>query len=867
MNRNILKKVLSFTGVILILYAFAFAFAPECFNGKVVNQGDVSSWVGMVQETRSYNAQHPEDPTAWTNSMFGGMPTTTMTTMPKGDYTRGLYRLLSVGPAPVSYFFLAMTGALLLLLAFGCSLPVSAGAAIAVSFCTYNAQIIQVGHNTKIMAIGLMSWVLAALVFTYRQALDKESGKARWLSLTLLGASLFGLAMSFQIKANHPQISFYLAIIVLLYALTQFVWVLMKKNRKLIGRFFTASALLLVVGLTGIATNATVFVPTMKYTPYSMRGGSELSHINDGNEVQGRDGLALGYATAWSYGIEETPNFLIPYFNGGPSAGNPGLSSNAARFLLASGCRGKEFDANISRMPLYWGPQPFTAGPMYMGAVTVFLFILGLFAFKGKEKWWIAGACLIALLLGWGNNVMWFTRLWYEHVPLYNKFRTVSMALVVLQVCMPLLGFMTLDRIIKGKIDRRDAVNGSYAALIICGGFCLAFALVPSLAGDFVSVHDKNLPPELAGALVQDRMSMLRSSALRSLFFVLVPALAIIWGAKGREGFATGKRGAVVLGLIVLLVAVDMFSTGREYLNSSHFVDAERFDSSVSRKRPVDEMILEDTDPDYRVLDLSVDIFNDSHQCYWHKCIGGYSPAKIQRYQDLIERYITPECKKLIKLAENTGNLGEYQDNLPYLPVLSMLNARYIILDSQIPPVTNSHALGNAWFVSRTVSAKNPDDEIRLLGKIDPAECAVIKTGTSVSSEAFEPAERAIELLTYEPNELRYAVRCEKPGVAVFSEIWYPDGWKAWIEPAGQCGEVVKGKYVPTENAKDLTLFCADWTLRAAEIPSGSHEIIMRYEPSSYDSGKNISKASSLALIAILILSCMGFAICENKQN
>ena len=429
------KKLLLYAGIVVGLLILSYAYVPQVLSGKIVNQSDISGWQGMSHEMMSWNAAHPDDQTAWTESMFGGMPTATIHASTKGDWTQQIYDFLLLGRRPATYLFISLLGAWLLMLALGIHPLIAVGGAIAVTFCSYNLQIIQVGHNTKMQALAFLPWVLAALIFTYNQALSRhprpDRGSHSWLSGTILGAALFGLALSFQVKANHPQITYYLAILILIYVI---VLAVSLRGKRLWGRFFAASALLLVLGVAGIATNATKLLPTMEYTPYSMRGGS--TEASEGGA--GAKGLDIDYATAWSYGWEELPNLLIPNFNGGSSSGavNPKHSETYDLLKRAGQPNLKE---TAKHLPLYWGPQPFTAGPMYMGAITVFLFILGLFLYKGKEKWWIVAGTVLAVLLALGSHFLAFTKFFYNVAPLYNKFRTVSMALTVLQFTLPQL--------------------------------------------------------------------------------------------------------------------------------------------------------------------------------------------------------------------------------------------------------------------------------------------------------------------------------------------------------------------------------------------------------------------------------------------
>ena len=604
MNKELVKKILVYAGIILLFLVISYGFVPEVLSGKIVNQSDIASWKGMANEAMTHNEAHPEDPTAWTNSMFGGMPTTATIDSFEGDWTDKIYDFLLTGRRPATYLFLALVGGFLLMLSMGINGIVAVAGAIAIAFCSYNMQIIQVGHNTKMQAIAYFPWVLAGVIFTYRSALrlldDTRRGNlASWLPKTVLGATLFAFALSMQIKANHVQITYYLAIVIAVYVIALFISLCCnKEKRALIGRFFVASALLLAIGTVGIATNANKLIPTYEYTEYTMRGGSELSGSGTGHSDSGLD---LEYATAWSYGIEEMPNLLIPNFNGGSSSGELSMSSETAKLLKRAGQ--PNLRQVIRHMPLYWGPQPFTAGPMYMGAISVFLFVLGLFLCKGREKWWMLAATVIAVLLSWGSHFMWFTKLWFDYAPMYNKFRTVSMALIVLQVTIPLLGFYTLDRILKEKYTSKEFGKAALPAYLLTGVFCLACALVPGIAGSFTGAADAGQPDILTNALAADRQALLKKDAWTSFWMISVTAALLMWAFRTPKRDAVGKEGSFVrkgrMGIVavamVILVSLDLMPVGKRYLNKEHFVTRKDF-SAQYEPRPVDEMILEDKD-------------------------------------------------------------------------------------------------------------------------------------------------------------------------------------------------------------------------------------------------------------------------------
>ena len=892
MNKTLIKKILTYAGIVLLLAGIAYSFVPQVLDGKIVNQSDIAGWKGMAHEAQEFNKANPDDQTAWTGSMFGGMPTTAIIDNFEGDWTKPLYKVLMWGKRPGSYLFVTLLGAFLLMISMGISKILAIAGAVAVAFCSYNMQIIQVGHNTKMQAIAFLPWVLAGVIFTYKAALSNK----KWLPKTVLGSVLFALALSMQIKANHIQITYYLAIIIAIYAVALLIslW----KNRKetsttdctgitALKRFFVASALLLAVGCVGIATNANKLIPTYEYTPYTMRGGSELTSDSDTHNSKGLD---LEYATAWSYGINEMPNLLIPNFNGGSSSGALALDSETGKLLKRVGQ--PNLRQTLQHMPLYWGPQPFTAGPMYMGAITIFLFVLGLCLVKGREKWWMLVATLIAAMLAWGNHFMWFTKLWFEYVPLYNKFRTVSMALIVLQVTLPLLGFYVLDKVLKGDYEKKEMMKGGLIAFGVTAGFCLLATIIPGIAGTFTGSVDAGQPDILVDALVADRQALLKADALRSFVLIGICFGLIVWAVRGygkkqsaqqsanqASTQATGSNKATVAAIaIALIVLFDMFSVGKRYLNGDHFITPKNFEAQYE-PRPVDEMLFEDEDPNFRVLDISINTFNSSIASYHHKTIGGYSPVKMQRYQDLIETYITDEIRSIYDVVGKSATVQDVVLNLPELKITSMLNGKYIILGGEYPPVENFNAMGHCWFVENCEKAASPDEEIALTGVVDLRKTAVIGADFETVTEGVYFSDLndtnglgaqgdwtdEIALTHYAPNELRYTFNTNRERAAIFSEIYYPKGWKAWIEPAGTYGSVKNGHYIPTAEAQEVELFRADWILRGAIIPQGEGQLIMRFEPDSFKTGAAVSRICSILLLLMLALAIAGMIIPRKK--
>ncbi len=852
------KNLLICLGIVLGFLVLSYAFVPQLLEGKIVNQSDISGWQGMSHEKLEWDRAHPGEPAAWTGAMFSGMPTTTIQASTKGDWTQKIYDVLLTGKRPATYLFISLLGAFLLFLAFGVNPVIAAFGAIAVTFCSYNIQIIQVGHNTKMQALAFAPWVLAAVVYTYRAA-TASAGAGSWLrpilaslrlsnasprhpsaatvaARTIFGSSLFGLALSMQIKANHPQISYYLAIMIIIYVAVLLVSLLRQKAS--LKGFWIASALLLVMGVAGIGTNAIKLLPTWEYTPHSMRGGTTVKAADDGAS---RKGLDIDYATAWSYGWEELPNIAIPNYNGGASSGPLGMDSETVQLLKRAGQTNLK---QVSKhLPTYWGPQPFTAGPMYMGAVTVFLFILGLCWYKGKERWWAVIASLLAVLLALGSHFLWFTRLFYDWVPLYNKFRTVSMALVVLQFTLPVLGFLMLDGIVKDASGAKPLRCKVLISGGISAGLLLLLALLQSMFGTFSGAADAGQPEILTNALAADRYHLLWADTFRSLLLVVAAVLLLVWGAGAQSAEAqlvddsactkndAGKNGKSITGsnlrssgqmvggrrmagaaLVGVLVLADLFMVGKRYLGPDDFVSPKSFQSQFS-KRPVDEMILADTDPSYRVLDLTVNVFNDSHPSYWHKNIGGYSPAKLQRYQEYIDARIAPDISRLSKAISGAATVEEAEERLPYLESLASLNCRYIIVGENNPPLEYKYARGNAWF------------------------------------EDGSP----VQLTSYTPDKLEYNYSSATGGLAVFSEVYYPAGWVARLEDGTQLPVELYG------GGSDELGAVAAGVLRCIDLPAGEHQLTMSFEPTSYSRGEAISRACSILLILLVLGAAVSY--------
>ena len=900
MDKKLSKKILIGVGAVLFFLGLSYAFVPQVLDGEIVNQGDIQHYVGMSREMTTWNDAHPDDPTQWTGSMFSGMPTTPITIVNGGDATQPVYDFLLLGKRPATYLFIALLGGFLLMLSLGIDWLLAIGGAVAIAFCSYNFQIIEAGHNTKMQAIAFIPWVLAGLIYTYKVALQqisplaslgrndnchlersREISSASWWARTVLAAALFGLALSLEIKANHVQITYYLALMILLYAVTMIVWVCWKRRSQW-KEFLIASALLLVLGGLGIATNANKLLPMNDYKPVSTRGGTELTQSVGGDLSQG--GMSLDAMTRYSYGWTELPNLFIPDWNGGGNgarfslddtrgvpAWRDAITDSYVGQAMEMGYSYAEADALIRREYgqeiiatarsyteglMYWGPQGSTKGPMYMGCITVFLFILGLCLYDGKERWWLLAVTLMAVLLSIGyqvNGQYYYTiqRWASNHLPMYANFRAVSMVLILLQVALPMLGFLVLDRILKRKYEPKRFLRGLAVAFAVAGGFALLSLVIPR---SFMAASDANyMDDTLMAAMAADRKALLTADAL--LCFALIAGVAAVlvgfYLLPENDSWLSRNRRPAAAGAIGLLILLNLFGVGRRYLNDSHFVTPRDFNKAYAERAVDREIKKKDPKKTARVLDMSGDTFNSAIASYHHRCIGGYSPAKLQRYDDLITAYLWGE----VRLAANY--IGTYDWNsLGYnMPVVSMLNGRYIIQpDGTL--AENPYAYGPAWFVQGTVQTGTPDEELYAIGnpeELSLRQYAVLGPDFRGAAPEDLPGEEAdtVELLSYAPNELHYRYDAASERIMVFSEIWDKD-WKATVD------------------GKPLDLFRADWVLRAAVVPAGRHEIVMRYEPAVYERGRAISRASSIPLLLIVLLAagaCLWLGRKEGRET
>lgn len=809
MNKFQFKKIIPYLSALIVFIAISYAYFPETLQGKIVNQSDVSSWRGATNEIYKTQKDTGEKP-LWTNSMFGGMPSYMISTDFDGNKTKSIYKGLLIGKSPASYLCLAMISFFLLLMAFGVNPWLGIIGAIAFAFSSYNLIIIQVGHNSKMVAIAYMPMVMGAVVYAFR--------KNKWI-----GAVCLALALALEIVAKHPQITYYLGITIFVYGLYELYFAV---KRKTLPAFLKTLGLLFIAAFMAVATNADYLMTMSEYSKDTMRGPSELTHDAQNKTATGLD---KDYATAWSYGIDETFNLLIPNYKGGASGS--ALTEDSEMYKLFAQQDPSYAKKVIKQMPTYWGTQPFTAGPVYIGAIMIFLFVLGLCLIKGKTKWWILSATLLSFALAWGKNFMPLTDFFLDYVPMYSKFRTVSMILVIAQMTIPLLGILALKRIFDKELDKKQIIKGLKIALGTTGGFCLLIAMFPTIAGSFVGAQDAQMQDIVLKALMADRVSILRSDALRSLIFIILSASTIFLFIKDKL-----KVNAAYAILIVLVVA-DMWGVDKRFLNESHFMPKRNLTGQF-QQRPVDKIILQDKDPNYKVLDFSVNTFNDSHISYFHKTIGGYSAGKLRRYQDIIDFHISKEMQTFIAKIKTIQTYRELEPVLANLNVINMLNTKYIITNGNNAPIQNRYALGNAWFVEDYKMVKNADEEIAALNDINPREIAVIDNSFSdiLKNRAFEPDQNAsIKLTSYAPDKLVYKSKSATEQLAVFSEIYYSKGWKVNID------------------GQEAKHFRANYVLRSMIVPSGEHTITFEFIPDTYYTGKMISTISSILLILLFI--------------
>jgi hypothetical protein len=791
--------------IALCIVAFALItlvyFSPV-MQGKRLKQHDVEMHKGMSQEIVDYKAQTGEQ-SLWTNSMFGGMPAWNIAVPQTGNLLVYVNKVLKLNlPSSLGAVFISMLGFFILLLLIDCKIWISFIGALAYGFTSYLFIVIGAGHNSKAMAMAYMAPVIAGILLTYK-------GKYLW------GATLTAISLALEILAGHLQITYYLLLLVVCIIIGELVEVIKNKNYV---HFLKASGILVGVAVIAILTCTTTLYANYEFGKETMRGKPVLTK-NVSNQTSGLD---RDYVTQWSYGIGETWSLMIPNVKGGASGyignGNSALDK----------CEDQRFRSTIAQQNAYWGDQPGTSGPVYVGAIVCFLFVLGLFVVKGEYKWVLLAATVLSILLSWGKNFMGFTDFFLDYIPGYNKFRAVSMTLVIAEVCMPLLAFLALAEIFRNPAEIKQNKKYLYISLGITGGLCLLFYAFPQTFFNFLSqseaVQFKQLQSGQDGALYATfakelenvRVAIFRADAIRSFLYIYIAAILILLSLSGKM-----NKNYMFAGL-ALMVIFDMYTIDKRYLNNDNFIDKRKAEKPFVLT-DADKQILQDKDLDYRVINLTVSTFNDASTSYFHKSVGGYHGAKLRRFQDVIDQYLN-------------------RNDLNYWKVLNMLNTKYIIYpkEQQRMVSKNYEAFGNAWIVSDIMWVATPNDEIDAIADTDVKDVAIVnyEFKNLVGDFKASPAEGTIQLVDYKPNQLKYEFDSSKDELVVFSEIWTKKGWTMWIDGV------------------ESPLFRVDYILRSAIVPAGQHEIVMRYEPSIWRIGNTIQFITSLLILAGFVAVC-----------
>jgi hypothetical protein len=826
-----LKKLLPDLIVIVVFVLVSFIyFAPAVMEGRVIAQHDSLAAIGQGQEQRDYMERHDGERTRWNISMFSGMPSYQMSptydsTRPQ-DMAKKAYSLFL--PNYVYLLFIMLLGFYILMRSLKASPLISALGAVVWAFSSYFFILIAAGHIWKFITLAYIPPTIAGLVYIYRRK-------------QLLGGLLFMLFTAFQISANHIQMSYYFLFVMLFIVIAFFVEAIRKKQ---LPDFLRSTAVLLVAGIIGVAANASSLYHTYEYSKETMRGKSELTHHGEENKTD--DGLERDYITAWSYGIGETWTLLVPNTKGGASVP---IAENERAMSKAR----PEYRQIYQQLGQYWGDQPGTSGPVYVGAFVLMLFILGLFLVKGPLKWALLAGTLFSILLSWGKNFMGLTDLFIDYMPMYNKFRAVSSILVVAEFSIPLLAALAVKEIVERPEVLKHNMRALYISLGATGGIALLFAVAPRLFfSSFVSSSEmmalQSLPAEhlqpVISNLTDMRVALFTADARRS-FFLIVAGTALVWlfiSKKIRAEWAVAG--------ILLLSLFDMWGVNKRYLNDSDFV-AVNNQQQLFIPSPTDEVILQDTTQYYRVLNMATSTFNDGVTPYRHKVIGGYHAAKLRRYQDLIDLHLTAEMSRLQQeIISSQGRLDSVDSE--GFKVLNMLNTRWIIMPAQdgaTLPVMNPHAMGNAWFVDDVHFVENADEEIAALKAIDLRKMAVADRKFEPLLAGFRtaPADSAstIRLTEYDSDYLVYAVDAKKEELALFSEIYYPRGWQVTIDDA------------PAEMLR------VNYTLRALPVPAGKHTITFRFDPQSI----RVTDSIAFAALIIMLLTAVYLIFRSVKQQ
>lgn len=823
-----MKKLLPDLIVILAFVLLSFAyFFPADIENRILFQHDTAAGAGAGQEVKEYYEQTGER-SRWTNSLFGGMPMYQIA--PSYDSTKSLqwvqkaYQLFL--PDYVCLTFMLMLGFYILLRVFGIPVWLAGLGGIMWAFSSYFFILISAGHIWKFITLAYVPPTIAGIVLAYR-------GKLLW------GGILTALFVALQITSNHVQMSYYFFFVILFFVGAYFekAW-----RTKTLPQFFKASAVLIVAALVGIAANVSNLYHTYAYSKETMRGKSELVQTGDAAK-QTSSGLDRDYITQWSYGIDETLTLLVPNFKGGASAA---LSQSETAMSKAN----PMYSSLYGSLTQYFGTQPMTSGPVYVGAFVLFLFVLGCFIVKGPLKWALIGATFFSIVLSWGKNFMPLTDFFIDYVPLYNKFRAVSSILVIAEFTIPLLAIFALKRLLEEPEILKQEKKPLGISLLLTAGIALLLAVAPgSIGSGYVpaqeaqmlqnAVNQQMIPAnELSGILAnlgEMRAELVSSDALRS-FIIIGIGCSLLWL------YASGKlRSSLTIAGITILCLADMWGVNKRYLNDAQFVP-HSIRTETFTKTNTDELILQDTSLDYRVLNFATSTFDDNNTSYWHKSVGGYHPAKLRRYQEMIEHHISPEMQAAYKAIATAGGEMDSVDANKFR-ILNMLNTKYFIFPAgqqrQTVPILNPHAYGNAWFVNKVQYVNNANEEIDALDSIIPTETAVVdarfKDVLKGTTESYKDSLSSIRLTSYTPNRLTYETNNAQDGIAVFSEIYYPDGWHVTID--GQPAELAR----------------ADYILRTMYVPAGQHTIEMRFDPTSLHVTEGIAYGA-LALLVIGII-------------
>ena len=833
------KKLLPYVVGIAVFVGIAVVYCTPLLEGKVLMQGDVNNWKGAAQEALSFYDEHGYSPW-WTNSMFSGMPTYQITGKLKTSATYKAMETVARGGlngdwAVMGIIFAYFFGFFLMLRCFKVNPWLSIVGGLAIGLSTYFLLIIPAGHMTKAAALGFLAPVIGGFYAIFR--------KQYWLGAPLV--TLYGI-LSLTL---HPQMTYYIFMLIGVMACAELYIHIREKRWKDLGISVgvLAISLLLVFG-----TKLSWWEMNQSYLKETMRGGhSELTSNSDsGLTSNSNSGLSLDYATAWSYGVDETMTFLIPNWEGGASGYNVGEKSQLCQTMRDNGVPKRSAEQFCQQVPTYRGEKAFTSGPVYMGAIICFLFVLGLLIVPGPYKWALLIATLFSVALAWGRNMMWLTELFFNYFPMYNKFRAVESILVVAEITMPLLGILALQQIVDKKVAWEKLRVNMFIAGGVTAGICLVFALFAGMV-DVTSSYDaqwvNQVPAWLRDAIYDERVAMIKADAWRSFIFIALGFAVIFWYAWQSKKEEQKKYSYILYGVLAVLVLADMVPVNKRFFGNDHFVKAKDADAYFAMQ-PYEQEILQDEDPNFRVLNLATNTFNDARTSYRLKSIGGYSAAKLRRYQDLIDEHISKEMNPLMQtIMQTQGFLQPDENEGKDFPVLNMLNMKYAVVPlqgGQQIPIQNPYAMGNCWFVDEVIMVDTPDEECALLGEIDLHKQAVADKKFAEMLDVTKPdfvplmafEENSIVLTSYAPNCLQYESMNERNQVAVFSEIYYPYDWHLYIVNAN--GERV-----------ELPLARVNYTLRAAVIPAGLHQLVMEFRPHAMQTDKWCVAILILALI------------------